>query len=139
MGAAGQTIIQKVSETQQQIVKTDAKKKIATSLLNEVDSKKEEILKETMKAQENLVKDKLAMGVLLAAKDGSVAFARKKQKEFENATALALEKSLGAFNYPESEGDQSQLDTVDCMLCSNGIYSGQVLKGTKTRSGRGRL
>ena len=94
MGATGQTIIQKVQENKQQIFKTDVQNKIAkigTSLVDKVEAKEEEILKERMKEQEDLVKDKLAMGVLMVAKDGSMTFAKKKKTEFENAEILAKE------------------------------------------------
>ena len=54
---------------------------------------------------------------------------------------MAKEKKLGPLEYPESEeqGDQSQLEFVEYFLCEDGFYTGQILKGTKTRSGRGRL
>ena len=90
---------------------------IDSYLEDKVNSEVDAIEKFSAQREQDLIKDKLEMAVLLAVKDAPVSENRKKQKKFEDPSVLEYEKQLGPLIYPETvvEVDQSLLETVECM------------------------
>ena len=61
-----------------------------------------------------------------------------KLKEFEKPEIFEKEKQLEEYEY-SGEEDSDILEYRDATIVSDGIYTGQWIKGTETRQGRGKL